>query len=85
MLTIAYALNFVDRQTLVILQEPIKFDMGLSDMQLGFLNGLSFALIYVTAGEWRLWQSVCLTFFLQLSFTSLLKNPFEGGGGIDSQ
>ncbi|PLW83371.1 MFS transporter [Kineobactrum sediminis] len=50
MLTIVYAFNFVDRQILVILQEPIKADMGLSDAQLGLLSGFSFALIYVTAG-----------------------------------
>ena len=50
MLTIAYALNFVDRQILVILQEPIKLEMGLSDTQLGLLSGFSFALIYITAG-----------------------------------
>lgn len=50
MLTIAYALNFVDRQILVILQEPIKLEMGLSDVQLGLLSGFSFALVYITAG-----------------------------------
>ncbi|MEH6582551.1 MAG: MFS transporter [Halioglobus sp.] len=50
MLTIAYALNFVDRQILVILQEPIKIEMGLSDVQLGLLSGFSFALVYITAG-----------------------------------
>lgn len=50
MLTVAYALNFVDRQILVILQEPIKLEMGLSDMQLGLLSGFSFALVYITAG-----------------------------------
>ncbi|HEY7775666.1 MAG TPA: MFS transporter [Kineobactrum sp.] len=50
MLTIVYAFNFVDRQILVILQEPIKADMGLSDAQLGLLSGFSFALIYVPAG-----------------------------------
>ena len=50
MLTIAYALNFIDRQILVILQEPIKNDMGLSDAQLGLLSGFSFAVVYVTAG-----------------------------------
>jgi predicted MFS family arabinose efflux permease len=50
MLTIAYALNFIDRQILVILQEPIKNDMGLSDLQLGLLSGFSFALVYITAG-----------------------------------
>ena len=50
MLTIVYAFNFIDRQILVILQEPIKADMGLSDAQLGLLSGFSFALIYVCAG-----------------------------------
>ena len=50
MLTIVYAFNFIDRQILVILQEPIKADMGLSDAQLGLLSGFSFAIIYVTAG-----------------------------------
>lgn len=50
MLTIVYAFNFVDRQILVILQEPIKQDMGLSDAQLGLLSGFTFAVIYVTAG-----------------------------------
>ena len=50
MLTAVYALNFIDRQILVILQEPIKADMGLSDAQLGLLSGFAFAVIYVTAG-----------------------------------
>ena len=50
MLTIVYAFNFIDRQILVILQEMIKEDMGLSDAQLGLLSGFSFALVYVTAG-----------------------------------
>src|SRR5210317_25124 len=50
MLTIVYAFNFVDRQILVILQEPIKLEMGLSDAQLGLLSGFSFALVYITAG-----------------------------------
>jgi predicted MFS family arabinose efflux permease len=50
MLTLVYAFNFVDRQILVILQEPIKNDMGLSDAQLGLLSGFSFAVVYVIAG-----------------------------------
>jgi len=50
MLTIVYAFNFIDRQILVILQEPIKTDMGLSDAQLGLLSGFTFALVYVVAG-----------------------------------
>ena len=50
MLTLVYALNFIDRQILVILQEPIKAEMGLSDAQLGLLSGFAFAVISVTAG-----------------------------------
>ncbi|WOJ95956.1 MFS transporter [Congregibacter brevis] len=50
MLTLVYAFNFIDRQILVILQEPIKIEMGLSDTQLGLLSGFTFAVIYVTAG-----------------------------------
>ena len=49
MLTIVYAFNFIDRQLLVILQESIKQDMGLSDTQLGLLTGLAFVIFYVTA------------------------------------
>ena len=50
MLTAVYALNFIDRQILVILQEPIKADMALSAAHLGLLSGFAFAVIYVTAG-----------------------------------
>ena len=50
MLTIVYVFNFVDRQILVVLQESIKNDLGLSDTQLGLLSGLSFALFYVLLG-----------------------------------
>ena len=50
MLTLVYTFNFIDRQIMVILQEPIKAELGLSDAQLGLLTGFSFALVYVTAG-----------------------------------
>ncbi len=49
MLTLVYVFNFLDRQLLVILQEPIKAELGLSDTQLGLLSGLAFAVVYVTA------------------------------------
>ncbi len=50
MLTVAYGFNFIDRQILVIIQGPIKLEMGLSDTQLGLLSGFAFALVYITAG-----------------------------------
>ena len=49
-LTVVYAFNFIDRQLLVILQEPIKAELDLSDTQLGLLTGFAFALFYVVCG-----------------------------------
>lgn len=50
LLTFTYALNFLDRQLLSILAEPIKLELGLSDAQLGALGGIYFALFYATLG-----------------------------------
>src|SRR5580698_4607377 len=50
MLTIVYVFNFIDRQVLVILQESIKKDLRLSDAQLGFLSGFTFAIFYAVLG-----------------------------------
>ena len=47
-LFIVLMLNFLDRQVISILAEPIKQDLGLSDTQLGLMTGLSFALFYTT-------------------------------------
>ena len=49
-LTLVYAFNHVDRQVMVILQEPIKLEFGLSDTQLGLLTGFLFAAFYATLG-----------------------------------
>jgi len=50
MLTLVYMFNFIDRQILVILSEPIKAELGLSDTDLGWLTGLAFAALYVILG-----------------------------------
>lgn len=50
LLTLVYVFNFIDRQILVILQESIKLEMGLSDTQLGILSGFAFAIFYVSFG-----------------------------------
>ena len=47
-LFVVMMLNFIDRQVVSILAEPIKRDMGLSDSQIGLMTGLSFALFYTT-------------------------------------
>jgi len=42
--------NYIDRQSLAILQIPIKHELGLSDTQLGALTGLAFAFLYTLMG-----------------------------------
>jgi len=49
-LTVVYIFNFMDRQILSILMQPIKQEMQLSDTELGFLGGVAFALFYATLG-----------------------------------
>jgi MFS family permease len=46
----AYVLNFLDRQVVAILAEPIKRDLGLADWQLGAMTGLAFAFLYTFLG-----------------------------------
>ncbi|HEX7116460.1 MAG TPA: MFS transporter [Steroidobacter sp.] len=50
MLTLFYTVSFMDRSILSILAEPIKVDLHLSDLQLGLLGGLAFALLYSVFG-----------------------------------
>lgn len=50
LLFVAYVFNFIDRQILSILLEPIKRDLGASDTMMGFLTGIAFALFYTVMG-----------------------------------
>lgn len=50
MLVIVYVFNFLDRQIVTILAEPIKNDLGLSDTQIGLMSGLAFAIFYTVLG-----------------------------------
>ena len=45
-----YVFNFIDRQILAILLDPIKAELGASDTQMGFLTGFAFAVFYTVAG-----------------------------------
>jgi MFS family permease len=49
-LFVVYIFNFVDRQILATLLQPIKEDLGASDTQMGLLVGLAFALFYTFLG-----------------------------------
>lgn len=45
-----YVFNFIDRQIVTILAEPIKQDLGIADWQLGLMTGTAFAIFYCTLG-----------------------------------
>ncbi len=50
MLCFIYMLNYLDRQIIVILQEPIKAEFQLQDWQLGLLTGAAFGFFYTIMG-----------------------------------
>lgn len=54
-LIVAVIFGFIDRQIIVLVVEPIKRDLTLSDLQIGAINGLSPALFAVIAGYPLAW------------------------------
>lgn len=49
-LTLVYVINFVDRQIMAVLIEPIKQEFGVSDTAMGFLSGFAFVFFYTLMG-----------------------------------
>src|SRR5688572_19046556 len=49
-LMLCFTLSYVDRQILAFLVGPLKADLGLTDTQVGLLQGLSFAIFYTLLG-----------------------------------
>jgi MFS family permease len=45
-LSLAGIVSYIDRQVINLLVEPIKADLGVSDLQISLLQGFSFALFY---------------------------------------
>jgi MFS family permease len=50
LLVVTYTLNFLDRQLLATLTEPIRKDLNLTDTQMGMLGGIYFAAFYTAFG-----------------------------------
>lgn len=50
LLLLAYIFNYLDRQILGILAQPIKADLRLTDTQFGAIGGLAFAMLYSALG-----------------------------------
>jgi MFS family permease len=49
-LTLVYTLNFIDRNLLAVIAQPVITAFDLSDSQYGFLNGPPFAIFYALMG-----------------------------------
>ena len=49
-LSLVYTLSYLDRGLILLLLQPIKEDLHLSDTQLGLLTGIAFGLFYATLG-----------------------------------
>lgn len=49
-LTIAAVLSYIDRQLMSLMIVPIQRDLGLSDVQIGLVQGLGFGLFYALFG-----------------------------------
>lgn len=50
LLFLAYLLSFLDRQIIVLMVDPIKQDLELSDFQFSLLHGIGFGLFYAVFG-----------------------------------
>jgi MFS family permease len=49
-LVVAYTFSFIDRMILTLLVDPIRASLHISDVQIGLLHGLAFAIFYTTLG-----------------------------------
>lgn len=49
LITLVYAVNFIDRNILNVLLQPIKQEFQLSDTMMGFMSGIGFTALYVLA------------------------------------
>jgi predicted MFS family arabinose efflux permease len=76
LLFVVYVFNFVDRQIVSILGEPIKREFGLSDAQFGLLTGIAFAAVYSLLGvpmaRWADRSSRKVIITLSLAFWSAM-------------
>lgn len=56
-LSLAAVVSYIDRQVINLLVEPIKADLGISDVQISLLQGFSFALFYAVLAIPLAWIS----------------------------
>ncbi|MBK9010368.1 MFS transporter [Novosphingobium sp.] len=55
-LLLLYTLAYLDRQVITLLIEPIRRDLGVGDVEMGFLQGMGFTLFFALAGPFLGWM-----------------------------
>src|SRR5579863_10475929 len=50
LLLLVYMVNFLDRQVVNIVAEPIKIELRLTDFEIGLMSGAAFAVFYSVLG-----------------------------------
>jgi MFS family permease len=88
LLLAAYAVAFLDRQIISLLVQPLKADLGISDTQIGILQGPAFGLFYAVLGLPLGWLadrvnrvrliSLAIALWSAMTVASGLTNSFEG-------
>jgi predicted MFS family arabinose efflux permease len=82
LLLTTYLLNYLDRQLVSILAEPIKTSLGLSDTQLGLVSGVMFALFYTAFGVPVAWLADRMNRVTIISIACGLWSVFTGLCGV---
>ena len=67
LLTLVYTLNFIDRNLLSVIAQPVINAFNLSDSEYGFLNGPPFAIFYALC--------LVLNWWFYLRRDAYVKNP----------
>ena len=88
LLLCAYAVSFLDRQIISLLVQPLKADLGISDTQIGILQGPAFGVFYAVLGLPLGWLAdrvnrvrlvaLAITLWSAMTIASGLANSFEG-------
>lgn len=81
-LLVVYILNYLDRQLVSILVEPIRKELGFSDTQLGLITGLVFAVFYSICGVPVAWMADRMNRVRIVAIACGLWSLFTGACGL---
>jgi predicted MFS family arabinose efflux permease len=82
LLTAVGTINFIDRQVISVLVEPMRAELHFTDTQFGFLTGLSFALFYGIMGVPAAMLADRANRVRLVAFACLLWSLFTGACGF---